>query len=223
MNYKLKITDVKSISEIPDYWTNDDYVNLLEEFNFPDAKNSAPSELRDLLEMAITDGEPHEAAEIFLKYKFKNQLSSGQIGNLSHEMADDNQAEENADLSLHYSLFNINQFLRKSYNGIFPNAKATKIDIELIFKGAENTLVTKELALKSISKGLSDKSPLLRLFEDQLNGKEPFGDAEKIIWELHNNGENRYTIVTSDYWINEEDINELEFSSSIKLFDEEDD
>ena len=190
MNFTLKINDVKSINEIHGYWTSDDYIKLLEELDFSDAKNSSPSELRELLEIAINDFEPHESAEILLKYKLHEILSDGQIKNLSHEMIEDNEAEENPDIALHYPLFNINQLLHKSYNGIFPNAKATKMEIELSFKGEAKIIVTKELVLKAISKGLSDKKPIIRLFENQLNGKEQFHDAEKIIWELHNNGQN---------------------------------
>ncbi len=220
MNFTLKIKDIKSINEIIGYWTSDDYINLLEDLDFLDAKNSNPSELRELLEMAINDFEPHESAEILLRYKLKDKLSGGQIRNLSHEMEEDNEAEDNPDIDLHYPLFNINQLLYKSYNGRFPNAKATKMEIELSFKGDAEITLTKELALKSISKGLSDKSPLIRLFENQLNGKERFRDAEKVIWELHNNGQNEYTIITSDYWINKEDIIEYEFSGSIKQFED---
>ena len=217
MNFTLKIKDIKSINEIQGYWTNDDYINLLEEFDFPDAKNSNPSELRELLEMAINDFEPHESAEILLRYKLHDKLSSSQIRNLSHEMAEDNEAEDNPDIALHYPLFNINQLLYKSYKGRFPNSKATKMEIELSFKGDAEITITKELVLKLISKGLSDKSPLIRLFENQLNGKERFSDAEKVIWELHNKGQNEYTIITSDYWINKEDVMEHEFSGLFGL------
>jgi len=220
MNFTLEIKAIKSINEITGYWTSDDYINLLEELDFSDAKNSNPAELRELLEMAISDFEPHESAEILLRYKLQDKLSSNQIRNLSHEMAEDNEAEDNPDIALHYPLFNINQLLNKSYNGVFPNTKATKMEIELSFKGAAEIAVTKELALKAISKGLSDKSPLIRLFENQLNGKEKFGDVEKVIWELHNNGQTGYTIITSDYWINKEDIIEYEFSGSIKPFED---
>ena len=221
MNFTLKINDVNTINEIKGYWTNDDYISLLEEFNFSDAKNSNPSELSELLEMAINDFEPHESAEILLRYKLKEELSDGQIRNLSHEMAEDNETEEYPDIVLHYPLFNINQLLYKAYNGIFPNAKATKIEIELSFKEDENIEVTKEVVLKAVSKGLSDKSLILRLFENKLNGKEHFHDTEKLIWELNNNGQNKYTIITSDSWINDEDIIEYEFSGAIKMFDDE--
>lgn len=220
MNFTLKIKDIKSINEIIGYWTRDDYINLLEGLDFLEDKNSSPADLRELLEMAMNDLEPHESAEILLRYKLKDKLSSGQIRNLSHEMEEDNESEDNSDIDLHYPLFNINALLRKSYNGVFPNTKATKIEIELVFKGEAKINLMKELVLKSISKGLSDKSPLMRLFENQLNGKERFCDAEKVIWELHNTGQNEYTIITSDYWINKDDIIDREFSGSIKQFEE---
>ena len=218
MTFTIIVHEVKSIDEIPGYWTNDDYINILEELEFPDARNSNPTELRELVEMAISDFEPHESAEILLKYKLKGVLTKGQIQNTSHEMADDNEALGNADMSLHYTLFNINQLLRTSFKGVFPNAKATKVAFELSFKKDSKIAITKELALKAVCSGLSDNSPILRLFENQLNGEEPFGDAEKIVWELHNTGSNKYTMTTSDYWISKEDFAEHEFSSSIKLY-----
>ena len=220
MKFTIKVNEVKSIGEIPGYWTDDDYINILEELEFSDAKNSNPSELRELLEMAISDFEPHESAEMLLRYKLKHELNEGQIRNLSHELADDNEAEGNPDIALHYALFNINQLLYAAFNGIFPNAKATKIEFELSFEGDSEITATKEIALKAVCRGLIDKSPILRLFESQLNGKEPFGDAENIVWELHNYGSNEYAMITSDYWINKEDFNEREISGSIKLYED---
>ncbi len=170
--------------------------------------------------MAISDFEPHGAAEILLKYKLNKELNPGQIQNLSHEMADDNEAEGNPDIALHYALFNINQLLYSAFNGIFPIAKATKVEFEISFKEDSTITVSKELALKAVCSGLTDNSPILRLFEDQLKGKEPFSDAEKIVWELHNAGSSKYTMITSDYWINKEDFIEHEFAGSIKLFED---
>ena len=220
MKFTIKVNEIKSIGEIPGYWTNDDYINILEALEFSDAKSSDPSELRALLEMAITDFEPHESAEILLRYKLRKELNDGQIQNLSHELADDNEAEGNPDIALHYALFNINQLLYTAFNGIFPNAKATKIEFELGFKEDSKITVTKELALKAVCRGLTDNSPVLRLFENQLNGTEPFTDAEKIVWELNNFGSNKFAMITSDYWINKEDFKEREYADSIKLHEE---
>lgn len=49
---------------------------------------------------------------------------------------------------------------------------------------------------------------------------EPDNDAAKIVWELHNSGSKKYTMITSDYWINKEDFIEREFSSAIKLYED---
>lgn len=220
MNFKLKITAIKSIREIPGYWSNDDYIKLLEDLDYSDAKNAQPDELLDLLGMACSDLEPHESAEVLLKYHLKDQLNASQIENLSHVMTEDDESDENSNIALHYPLFNINQLLHHCYNGIFPHSKATKLDFELVFKPDAGITANKEQVLKAVSQLLSERSPVVRLFEDQLNGKQRFTDAEKVIWELHERSQNQYTLITSDYWINAEDITDDECSGSIKQFEE---
>ena len=217
MKFNLKIEDVKTIHAVKGYWTAEDYRNLLEEFDYDDAQGSNPSELRELLEMAISDLKPHESAEILLRYKLKDELSEGQIENLSFEMVDDNEAEEYPDIALHYPLFNINQLLYSSFNGIFPNSKATKIEFEIHLVEGGNMALTKEIALKAISKGLSDTNLIMRLYEEQINGEKPFPEAEKIVWELHELGQRRYSLITSDYWLNDEDFIDYVFAGSIEL------
>jgi hypothetical protein len=218
LKFSITLNQVQTLNDIPEYWSNADYINLLEELEFSDTSDSDRSELFDLLSMAISDFEPHEAAEILLRYKLKEVLSDGQIKNLSHQMTDDNEAEDNSDIALHYTLFNINQLLHKAFNGTFPNAKATKITFQLSFKDDPKISISKELCLKAVCALLTENSPISRLFEDQLNGKEPFGDAEKLVWELHDSIDKRYTMITSDYWINKEDFIESEFSGSMKLY-----
>jgi hypothetical protein len=61
MNYHIIINSVKTVEELQDAWTNADYIALLDRFGFPDAANSKPEELKELLAMAITDFEPHDA------------------------------------------------------------------------------------------------------------------------------------------------------------------
>ena len=217
---RLKINGIKAIREIPGYWCNDDYMNLLELLDYADAKNTQPEDLLELLSMAFSDLEPHESAEVLLRYHLKDQLKAGQIENLSHVMTEDDESDENSNTALHYPLFNINQLLHKCYNGIFPNAKATQMDIELAFTPDTKVAVNTEWVLKAVSQALSQHSPVVRLFEDQLKGKERFADAANVIWELHPNGPNQYTLITSDYWVNRDDITADEVSGSIKLFEE---
>ena len=150
-----------------------------------------------------------------------NVLKKGQIQNLSHEMMEDEVSEDYADTSLQYDLFNINQLLYESFNGIFPKTKATIIRIDLKPLDKINLEITKEIALKALSKGLKENNIISRLFEDQLKGSVDFSDAGNVIWELRKDGENDYSIITSDYWIEEEDFVQLEFVSSIKFFEKE--
>jgi hypothetical protein len=214
MNFTIKLSKIKTIEKIEGYWKNEDYVNLLEMFDFSDAKSIPESELFEMLSLAISDFEPDEAAEIVLTYKLKGVLKEGQIKNLSHEMLEDKVAEEYPDISLHYPLYNINQLLYKAYNGKFPRTLASVLDIELSFSGKLD--ITKEIVLRAISDLLSEKSLLKRLFNEQLDSEKELKDAEGIIWELKPMGENSYQIISSDYWLNKEDFQLKECSGELR-------
>ncbi len=213
MKFTIKVNSIRSIKTIDGYWNNEDYRNLLELFDFSDFQEVPEEELFEMLSMAMSDFEPIEAAEVVLGYKLSKKLNSGQIKNISHEMVIDKIAEEYPDISLHYDLFNINQLLRKAYNGKFPETIVSKIELELTFKGKVN--VNKEVVLRTISDLLSEKSLLKRLFSEQLDADEELKDAESIIWELKHLGENRFELVTSDYWMNREDFELDEFSGDL--------
>lgn len=213
MNFTIKLSKIRTIEKIEGYWKKEDYINLLELSDYSDAASIPENELFDMLSMALSDFEPEEAAEIVLTYKLNNLLKEGQIKNLSHEMLEDKVAEEFADISLHYPLFNINQLLFEAYNGKFPKTLASVIDIELTF--ASNLTITKEVVLRTISDLLSEKSLLKRLFNEQLESEKEFKDAESIIWELKPMGENIYQLITSDYWLNKEDFEKDAYSGEL--------
>jgi hypothetical protein len=208
------LNKIKSIEKIDGYWTNEDYVNLLELFGFSEAKTLSENELWDMLAMAVSDYEPKEAAEIVLTYKLGETLNSGQIENISHEMMEDKIAEEYPVIALHYPLFNINQLLHDCYNGKFPRTIGTSIEFELVFQGEVE--VTKEIILRALSDLLSEKSLLKRLFQEQLDASAELKDAESIIWEVHTLGENQYRVISSDYWLNRDDIAKDECSGVLR-------
>ncbi len=222
MQVQVKIKSIKTVNELSSYWTNDDYIQLLDKMNLPDAEKVKPEELKDLLNMAITDFESNEGAEIVLTYKLGDSLNAGQIQTIAHEMTDEKVAEQYADPSFHYDLFNINQLLYKAYNGTFPNTEASIIVIELTNIDGSPVDVTKEILTKALAESLSDHSIIQRLYEDQMLGKVDFGDAEKIIWSFNNKGDNTYEVITSRYWIGKEDIENDEYEATIKFFEEKD-
>ncbi len=222
MKCSVNVTDITTIDEIDGFWTNEDYIELLDLLDFPDAKNVATEELQEMLFMAITDYKPEEAAEIILSYKFSDILSKGQIENLSHEMLEDSVTEEFADISLHYPLFNINRLLYNAFNGKFPNTKASLINLEVKFPPNQKVKITKEIVLKAICNGLNKNNLVNRIFEDQLAGKVEFLEADNIIWLMEQLGDGSISITTSDYWINEEDFLSNQFEATINEFDKED-
>ncbi len=222
MNVQVKIINIKIVNELGQYWTNDDFIQLLDKMNLPDADKVKPEELKDLLYMAITDFEPNEAAEIILTHKLGETLTAGQIQTIAHDMTDEKVAEQYADPSYHYDLFNINQLLFKAYNGTFPNTEASIINIELTDADGGSVEATNEILTKALSAGLGDRSIIKRLYEDQMEGIVDFGDAEKILWRFQDKGNNTFEIITSRYWIDKEDIESGEYEASIKFFEEKD-
>ena len=213
MRFTIKLNRIKSVDTIEGYWTKEDYVKLLELYEYPDAGSLEETEALEMLHLAISDFEPDEAAEILLRYKLNEVLKEGQIKNLSHEMLEDKVSEEYPDISLHYPLFNINKLLYDAFNGKFPKTLASVIDIELHFEG--NITVNKEVVLRALSDLLSSKSLLKRMFHDQLDSKHELTDAQSIIWELRTSEEDKYQIVSSDYWLNQEDFELEEFNGEL--------
>lgn len=223
MKCTVQILDIKTVTELEDAWTNQDYVELLELLNFPDAEKASESDLLDFLFMAINDFEPEEAAEIILTYKLEGKLNVGQIQQLSHEMPDDKVAEDYSDISLHQTLFNINQLLYKAYNGRFPNTEASILKLKLTLPKNELDHINKEILIKALSNGFNDRNIIKRLFEEQLNGEIEFKEAESILWDVDDEGDNSYTITTSKYWLDKDDFIAFEFEGTINEFEEEKD
>lgn len=220
MKIQVKILSIRAVNELGFYWTHEDFIQLLDKMNLPDADKLKPEELREMFYMAATDFEPEEAAEIVLAYKLGDQLNAGQIQTIAHDMTDEKVAETYADPSFHFDLFNINQLLFKAFKGKFPNTEASIIMMEVT--GIENTEVNKEVLTKALAQSLNERSIIQRLYEDQVTGLADFGDAEKIIWMYNPKENDTYEIITSRYWIDKEDIESGEYEGEIKFFDGED-
>jgi hypothetical protein len=217
MKFNITINKVTTVEEITNYWQNKDYICLLEQFNYPDANAVKQENLREMLHMAITDFEPNEAAGIVLTYKLTGKLNEGQIAQISNDMLLDKVSEEYPEIDLHYDLFNINQLLFKAYNGKFPNAKATVLDFSIVSKDGYDKEITKEIVLKSFNSGISDRNLIKRLFEEQMTTDKEFAEAEAILWELNKRDLTNFTLITSEYWLNKEDIVSPEFEGNCLL------
>lgn len=217
MKFNITIKSVSTVEEIISYWQNQDYIYLLEKFDFPDADTIKPENLREMLYMAIGDFEPNEAAAIVLSYKLSERLNEGQIDQISNDMLLDKVCEEYPEIDLHYDLFNINQLLYKAYNGKFPNAKATIVDFTLVSKDGFDDEITKEIVLKSFNNGISDRSLLKRLFTEHMSTDKEFAEAEAVLWELNKIDSTNFIMITSEYWLDKEDFVSHEFEGECLL------
>lgn len=211
MKFNITIKSVTSVEEISHYWQNQDYIYLLESFNFPEANTVKAENLAEMLHMAITDFEPNEAAEIILTYKLSERLKEGQIAQVSNDMLLDKVSEEFPEIDLHYDLFNINQLLYKAYNGKFPNTKATVVEFSLVSNDGYDQEITKEIILKSLNHGLSDRNLMKRLFTEQMSTDKEFVEAEAVLWHLNQKDSTNFTLTTSEYWLKDEDFELSEF------------
>jgi len=217
MKFNVEISSAESIDEIENYWSNDDYKNLLPFFDFPDAETIKIENLKEMLFMAISDFEPNDAAKIVLTYRLSDRLNEGQIDQISNDMLLDKICEEYPEIDLHFALFNINQLLFKAYNGKFPNASATKVKFKIeSLKNFEGEF-TKEVILKALSRGLSDSNIIKRLFSDQMSTDTRFEEAEDIIWKLEQEESSNFSLVTSEYWLNKNEIIASEFEGESLL------
>ncbi len=217
MKYKIKIENIHTVDEIKEYWTKEDYVQLLEKFNYTDAEDSESENLRELLFMAITDFEPSEAARLVLDYKLGEHLSEGQIEQISNDMLVDTVCEEYPEMELQSTLFHINQLLFKAYNGKFPSSSATIINCSISPLDNNNDAnITKEMVLRLFNDGLSDRNIIKRLFEEQMNGSEEFSEAENIIWDLQMSNSNQFKLTTSGNLIKKEEVVASEWEGDIE-------
>lgn len=215
MNYFVKINSVKTIDELQGAWSNTDFIELLKRFDYDDAEKLNPNEIKDYLFMAIADFEPTDAASILLDYMLSEELAEGQIDNLSHEMLREKVSENYSDISIHKTLFNINQLLFKAYNGKFPNTKANIVEFEMREVQNDGTEITKELALKALRISLSESNLINRLFKEQLESDSPFTEAEGIIWDLQPKGNGLFSLTTSEKWLSKDDFTNLEYECNV--------
>lgn len=213
MKVNIQIKSIYSIEEIPNYWTNEDYVALLDAFSFEDGKSLNPENLFEMLQMAISDFEPKEAAKIVLTYKLSNDLNEGQIDQISNDMLIDKVCEEYPEIHMHKHLFSINQLLYKAYNGTFPNAKASLIKFSISDNELES--LSKSDILKAFNNSLNDSNLIRRLFDEPMTTEAEFTDPESIIWELNTSDNSNFELITSEYWIDRESFLEMEFEGEI--------
>lgn len=197
-----------TIHELPDSWQNKDYQALLKQMDYDNPEEIPDAELKAMCLMSFTDLEPAEAAQVTLEYLFAEQLTTGQIENISHQMLTEKLWEEYPELSLHEGFFKATQLLYTAYNGKFPRAEAVQFQVKITAEQtADLSLFDDNLEaplLRLLAQGMPDNALLNRLFGEKVAG-EPFSEAKHIIWRSDNvgKGDNHlvFDVVGSAYWL----------------------
>ncbi|WP_124979702.1 hypothetical protein [Nonlabens xiamenensis] len=219
MKYKVRLDNIKSIDEIPDRWTRDDFIQLLEVYELGDPGEASDDEVRELLFMAIKEYDPQEAAALLLQFRLGNQLNDGQIEQISNDMLKENVAEHYSDISFHARLFDINVLLYKAYNGKFPHAKASVIHLDIQPHHDSSVVIDEAIALRAVAPLIDEHATFKRLFKDQLVGEKAFEEASDIIWYFRALDNHQYELITSDYWINKADFTTDEADVNVSVED----
>lgn len=218
MKINIEIKSIYTLDEIPNYWTNQDYIALLAAFGFADGNTIKHENLTEMLFMAIADYEPNKAAQIVLEYKLADDLNQGQIEQISNDMLIDKVCEEYPEIHLHKHLFSINQLLYKAFNGKFPNAKATSIQFSI--SGNQSTVLSKSDVLKAFNNGLNDSNLIKRLFDEPMTTAKEFPDADSIVWELNTIDNTHFKLITSEYLLDRASFLSMAFEGEIISLEE---
>jgi hypothetical protein len=186
-NFTVERLSFATLTELPNSWQNSDYKELLKRMNYDNPDAISEAELKEMCLMSFTDLEPREAAEIVLGYLFPEQLTAGQIENLSHQMLTEKLWEENPEMSLHRGFYQGTQLLHDAFNGTFPSTKAVEFKVKCTAAAPTDLAVFAEEPaaplLRLLAQGLPDNALLNRLFSTQLTGAE-FVEAKSILWQL---------------------------------------
>jgi len=209
-NFTVERLSFNTLTELPNFWQPQDYKALLLETGYDNPDEIEPAELKAMALMALTDLEPAEAAQLVLGYLFAEQLTTGQIENLAHQMLTEKLWEENPELSQHAGFYRATQLLYEAYNGKFPRAEAVQFQVQLTAETPEDVAVfaTQPEAplLRLLAQGMPDNTLLKRLFHEQLAGTS-FPEAPSIIWQLKTVSQADKTavfdVVSSAYWLDD--------------------
>jgi hypothetical protein len=181
--FQLSINSVSIVHELPGTWSATDCLALLNQLEFGDTADIPKEQLRDYAVMALQDLEDDEAAGVLLNYIFGDELSSGKIQNLSDEMTE--------------RIFNAQFLLNQAYpNCQQPEINKVVVTLTALNQDAEAYLrkydpdtsgksIPEQLLVRCFATALPDNSILNRLFDDQIIGKLPFGEAMHILWHVH--------------------------------------
>ncbi len=208
--FEIEIDQFKTIHKLPDSWSKQDLLDILEETGFDADDSNSESDLYEYISMAFADLEPTEAAEIVINQLFSKTLNKNQIKEVALEMQTENLWEEYGDMHLHEELFKATSLLYHAYNGKFPHPDAANFSLRIntLNHDAETVLTTidETLIARLLAKGMSEHAVIFRLFKHSIDTGN-WTEAKDIIWQYTITNKTpksvEIAITTAVYWVKE--------------------
>jgi len=210
--FDVNVKGLKKIHDLPDSWSEADYRKLLTELEIDGVDDLGGGDLFDVLSMALQDLGPEAAGERVLAYRLQQRVSRGVRENIVQDLLEGQRAwEENSNVYLHADIFRACVLLHAAFPREYPKPDMMRLDLHLWATGSagkallaappEAAFVTRLLA-----DGMSEKSILERLFDEQLAGRD-FPEAEGIVWRAEfselsaDGGDALLTVYSSRHWL----------------------
>ncbi len=210
--FKVQVTDIDDIHEMPEGWNNESYLELLKFLDADDPEAIPKEELRDMAAMALIDFEPEEAAEKVLEFRLGDKLNAGQRENIAVDARRESLWEQYSDISFHEEMFNVGVLINIAFPMKFRKPEAAKIVLKVTSKNPDSAEVlrapTAAFIARLLNDGMNEHNTIYRLFQDNLAG-ESFPEAEHFIWRFDQSDVDEQehsktlTIYTSWNWVDE--------------------
>jgi hypothetical protein len=185
--FDVSVTALKKIDDMPGAWTESDYRALLRELEIDGVDDLGGSDLFDVLVMALQDLGTEQAGERVLAYQLQQRISRGVRENIVQDLLEGQRAwEENSNIFLHADIFAACVLLYAAFPREYPKPDMMRLDLHLWAAGPAGKKLLAEppeaaFVTRLLADGMSEKSILERLFDEQLAGRD-FPEAEGIVW-----------------------------------------
>ena len=211
-HFDVSVAGLQKIYDMPGTWNEEDYRALLRELEVDDVDDLAGADLFDILLMALQDLGEEQAGERVLARKLTKPVSRGVRQNIVEDLLEGSREwEEAADIFLHRDIFAACVLLHAAFPKVYPKPDMLRLELRVKARsGAARTLLSEPpeaaFVARMLADGMSEKSILERLFDEQLAGRK-FDEAEGIVWLAQfsesgaDHAEALLTVYSSRHWL----------------------
>lgn len=188
MKFLVTVVGLVKVHDLPNSWSDQEYLDLLNQLEVEDLDNLAGNDLLEILLMALQDLEPEEAADLVLAHKLQKRISPGSRQNIVQDFLEGQRPwEEFADTQLHPDIFRAAVLLNKALPKLIekPDIRQLTLQVKALRPEARRYFEKPPEAAfvaRMLADGMNENSILERLYDEQLYSHS-FPEADGIIWQ----------------------------------------